>query len=275
MALYAIGDVQGCKEALEDLLARIQFDAGKDQLWFAGDLVARGPDSLGVLRLVKNLGPAAETVLGNHDLHLLAVHYGITSAKNRDLTEAILEAPDRHELMEWLRHRPLFLQNPQHDCVLTHAGIPPFWSAEKTAALAQEVEAVLQSDAITDYLAAMYGNEPDYWQDDLEGFVRLRVITNFLTRMRLVSAEGCMDFQFKEELTDIPDGLFPWFKLPNPALHHRLVLFGHWAALKGQTGSTRFIGLDTGCVWGGQLTAYRVEDGRCFHSERGCGRLTP
>lgn len=273
MALYAIGDVQGCREALEDLLEHIAFDSSQDTLWFAGDLVARGPDSLGVLRLVKQLGSAAESVLGNHDLHLLAVHEGVTHAKPRDQTQAILEAPDRDALMTWLRQRPLFLHHRQHDCVLTHAGIPPGWSAEKTAQLAHEVETALQSTQRALFLKAMYGNEPNQWQDDLSGHTRLRVITNFLTRMRLVSADGHMDFQFKEELTDIPAGWIPWFQLPNPALNNRIVLFGHWAALKGQTQSPRFIGLDTGCVWGGHLTAYRVDDGQYFHSRRGCGSL--
>lgn len=275
MALYAIGDVQGCREALEDLLEGIRFDPAKDRLWFAGDLVARGPDSLGVLRLVKGLGSAAETVLGNHDLHLLAVHHGLAKPKSRDLTQPVLEAPDREALMDWLRHRPLCLYNAEHDAVLTHAGIPPGWSADDTRTRAREVEAALQGPDIQAFLAGMYGNEPDTWSPALTGTTRLRVITNFLTRMRLVDASGRMDFLFKEDLTTIPDGLLPWFRLPNPVLASRLVLFGHWAALNGETGSARFIGLDTGCVWGGRLTACRVDDGQRFTSRRGCGSQHP
>ncbi len=270
MALYAIGDIQGCREALEDLLDLIRFDPATDRLWFAGDLVARGPDSLGVLRLVKGLGVAADSVLGNHDLHLLAAHYGLARPKSRDLTQPIFDAPDRPALMEWLRQRPLLLEDKALDCVLTHAGIPPGWSHEKTRALAHEVETALQGPGITDFLQDMYGNEPARWSDNLSGTTRLRVITNFLTRMRLVSADGSMDFAFKEDLATVPDGLLPWFHIPNPALHTRQVLFGHWAALNGQTDNPRFVALDTGCVWGGHLTAYRLDDGKSFASRRGC-----
>jgi bis(5'-nucleosyl)-tetraphosphatase (symmetrical) len=269
MATYAIGDVQGCREALEDLLDVIRFDPAADRLWLAGDLVARGPDSLGVLRLVKSLG-AAETVLGNHDLHLLAVHHGIRQAKPKDRTAPILEAADRAELMDWLRQRPLLLADAAHDCVLTHAGIPPLWSAETAAQLAREVEYALQGAEISVFLADMYGNEPTRWSPELSGTTRLRVITNYLTRMRLLSADGALDLEHKEGLDVIPPGLHPWFALPNPALTVRTVLFGHWAALEGGTGNPRFVALDTGCVWGRFLTAYRLDDGAFFHSRRGC-----
>ncbi|MGH8491929.1 MAG: symmetrical bis(5'-nucleosyl)-tetraphosphatase [Moraxellaceae bacterium] len=270
MALYAIGDVQGCREALEDLLTLIRFDPARDRLWFAGDLVARGPDSLGVLRLVKSLGPAAESVLGNHDLHLLAAHYGLSKPKARDLTQAIFNAPDRAELMAWIRQRPLCLEDEALDCILTHAGIPPGWSCKQTRKRAREVEAALQSPDIESFLGDMYGNEPAVWNSNLEGTTRLRVITNFLTRMRLVDLDGRMDFAYKEDLTAIPPGLHPWFSLPNPATGSTRILFGHWAAIAGATEHPRIIGLDTGCVWGGCLTAYRVDDGKSFSSSRGC-----
>jgi bis(5'-nucleosyl)-tetraphosphatase (symmetrical) len=275
MALYAIGDIQGCREALEDVLERIKFDPARDRLWFAGDLVARGPDSLGTLRLIKSLGPAAETVLGNHDLHLLAAHYGLSRLKPRDLTQPILDAHDRDELMGWLRHRPLLLHDKNLDCVLTHAGIPPGWSLKAARGYAREVEDVLQSKDAHLFLADMYGNEPALWSDELKGTARLRAITNFLTRMRLVSIEGTMDFEHKEDLSIIPPGLHPWFMLPNPALKTGRVLFGHWAAIAGVTGSKRFIGLDTACVWGGCLTVYRLDDGKSFTSRRGCSGTSP
>lgn len=270
MALYAIGDIQGCREALEDLLERIRFDPANDRLWFAGDLVARGPDSLGTLRLIRSLGTAAETVLGNHDLHLLAAYYGLSRLKPRDLTQPVLDAPDCAELMDWLRHRPLLLHDKTLDCVLTHAGIPPGWSLKSARYLAREVETALQGSDIRSFLAGMYGNEPALWSDSLTGSTRLRVITNFLTRMRLVSVDGAMDFEHKEDLSIIPPGLHPWFMLPNPALTTGRVLFGHWAAIGGHTASTRFIGLDTACVWGGCLTALRLDDGKSFTSRRGC-----
>lgn len=271
MALYAVGDVQGCLAALEDLLEQVAFDAERDTLWLAGDLVARGPDSLGVLRLVRDLGGAAETVLGNHDLHLLAVHYGITEAKARDHTRPVLEAPDRIELMDWLRHRPLLLEDAAHGVVLTHAGIHPAWSPDTARRLAREVEAELRSPEIAIFLMHMYGNEPARWSESLHGMTRLRVITNHLTRMRLLhEGDLALDLHFKEELADAPPGLRAWFDFPNPRLGASRVLFGHWAALNGHTGNPRFIALDTGCVWGGHLTAYRVDDGQVFTSRRGC-----
>lgn len=271
MALYVVGDVQGCYAALEDLLAQVAFDPARDTLWLAGDLVARGPDSLSVLRLVRDLGGAAETVLGNHDLHLLAVHYGISEVRNKDRTRPVLEAGDRLELMDWLRHRPMLLEDPEHDLVLTHAGIPPCWSLATARALAREVEAVLRGPNVAEFLMHMYGNEPARWSDALTGMTRLRVITNHLTRMRLLrESDGALDLEYKEELEGAPPGLRPWFEFPNPGLATRRVLFGHWAALAGRTGNPRFVGLDTGCVWGGHLTAFRVDDEQVFTSRRGC-----
>ncbi|MDP2225927.1 MAG: symmetrical bis(5'-nucleosyl)-tetraphosphatase [Moraxellaceae bacterium] len=270
MSLYAIGDVQGCYEALQDLLNVIRFDPARDRLWFAGDLVARGPDSLAVLRLVKSLGTAAETVLGNHDLHLLAAHHGVATPKKKDRTQPILDAADRHELLDWLQHRPLLLADDTQDCVLTHAGIPPGWSLDDSRRRAREVETALQGPDAHLFFADMYGNEPARWSDDLRGTTRLRVITNSLTRMRLIEPDGTLDFLYKEDLAGIPPGFHPWYEHPNPSLRVGRVLFGHWAALGGSTGQPRFVALDTGCVWGGHLRAYRIEDGQLFASRRGC-----
>ena len=177
--------------------------------------------------------------------------------------------------MDWLRQRPLLLHDKELDCVLTHAGIPPGWSLKAARRLAREVEIALQGTDIRSFLAGMYGNEPALWSDTLTGSTRLRVITNFLTRMRLVGVDGAMDFEHKEDLSIIPPGLHPWFMLPNPALTTGRVLFGHWAAIAGHTGSKRFIGLDTACVWGGCLTALRLDDGKYFSSRRGCTESPP
>jgi len=268
MANYAIGDVQGCRAALEDLLERIRFDPAGDRLWFAGDLVARGPDSLGTLRLIRGLGDSADSVLGNHDLHLIAAWQGLAVIKPKDGTAPILAAPDRDALMDWLRRRPLLLDLPG-DHVLSHAGIPPAWDLATARACAREVEQALRGPALRDFLAAMYGNEPAGWSPALTGATRLRVITNILTRMRLLDDSGALDFAHKEELDTAPPGLHAWFALPNPGLGGSRVIFGHWAALQGWTGSPRHIAVDTGCVWGGTLCAYRLEDGQRFHSRPG------
>lgn len=270
MALYAIGDVQGCHEALCDLLEVIRFDPAADRLWFAGDLVNRGPDSLKTLRLVKSLGDAAESVLGNHDLHLIAIHHGLAKAKAKEGLAQVLDAPDREALMAWLVQRPMLLKNKEYRAVLTHAGIPPCWSLKQAVRYAEEVEVALRGDGLGAFLAAMYGNEPALWSDNLTGTTRLRVITNYFTRMRLCTPEGALDFDHKEGLEDMPAGYYPWFQLPPAELKNYRVLFGHWAALEGKTDSEQFIGLDTGCVWGNTLTAYRLDDGRRFHSRRGC-----
>lgn len=270
MALYAIGDLQGCQEALLALLDTIAFDPGHDRLWFAGDLVNRGPDSLQTLRFVKSLGDAAESVLGNHDLHLLAVANGLAKAKAKEGLQQVLEAPDRDELLDWVRQRPVMLESRKHRAVLTHAGIPPCWSLKKARRCARELETAIRSSDLHTFLADMYGDIPAGWQKGLRGTTRLRVITNYFTRMRVCTPEAELDFAHKEGLEDIPDGFSPWYQLPARDLQGYRVLFGHWAALMGNTGSEQFIGLDTGCVWGGFLTAYRLDDGMRFTTRTGC-----
>ena len=271
MADYAIGDIQGCDESLAALLDEIGFEAGRDRLWFAGDLVARGPDSLGALRRVMALGDSARVVLGNHDLHLLANYYGHSPAKKKDRTAPVLEAPDVDTLMRWLRRQPLLLDIPGHDAVLTHAGIPPCWSVAQARELAMEVEVVLQNDLlIGEFFGGMYGNTPARWSEQLTGTVRWRVITNYLTRMRLCNPAGELEFSHKEGLDDLPPGWFPWFTLPNPGLDGYRILFGHWAALEGNGPSAPIIALDGGCVWGGSLIAYRLDDGMFFSTRTGC-----
>ena len=268
MANYAIGDVQGCRAALEDLLERIGFDPSADHLWFAGDLVARGPDSLGAMRLIHSLGDCADSVLGNHDLHLIAAWQGLAAIKAKDGTAPILAAADGEQLLTWLLHRPMLIDLPG-DHVLTHAGILPGWDLTTARACAREVEQALRGDGLRGFLAEMYGNQPATWSARLSDGARLRVITNILTRMRLIDADGALDFAHKEELGKAPPGLQAWFALPNPALAGTRVIFGHWAALQGWTGSPTHIAVDTGCVWGGTLCAYRLEDGQRFHSRPG------
>lgn len=255
-----IGDVQGCRAALEDLLARIGFDAASDHAYFAGDLVARGPDSLGTLRLIKGLGSAASTVLGNHDLHLLAAAHGCASVKPKDLTQPILDAPDGAELLHWLQQQPLLLMLPSGD-VLTHAGLPPEWTLAQAQARAAEVEMALRGPQAPAFFAAMHGNEPSAWHDDLSGNERLRVITNHLTRMRLINADGQLNFQHKTDNSALPEGFKAWFDWPTQRPNEVRVFFGHWAALAGITHQPRAIALDSGCVWGNYLTAYDLATG--------------
>lgn len=266
---YVIGDVQGCFEALKLLLKEIQFDPDQDFIWFAGDLVARGENSIGALRFIKKLvdrGVAA-TVLGNHDLTLLAGARGLKKIKEQDNTRDVIDAIDSDDLIDWLRKQPLCLF-PNENTILTHAGIPHIWDAAQTAAYAKEVEAVIGHEdfAVVDtFLKEMYGAEPALWSDDLTGHARLRCITNYLTRMRLANEQGELEFSFKDSLHDpMPDGFKPWFKYPSLVTQTHQVVFGHWAALQGQTVAEKIQNVDGGCVWGNQLMAYRLEDQTMF-----------
>ena len=245
MAVWAVGDVQGCLEPLDALLGRIAFEPGRDRLWFCGDLVNRGPDSAGVLRRVRELGDAAVTVLGNHDLHWLAQHAGLDDAEVRAHAE-------------WLRNRPLAHFDANLNCLLVHAGVLPGWDLEQALARSAEVESMLRNPGCRGFLADMYGNAPNCWQDDLSGAGRLRMIVNAFTRMRMVDAQGRLDFSWKGPPGGQPPYLAPWFarsvRLP-PGCR---VVFGHWSAL-GRLITDRFIALDAGCVWGGSLAAVRLD----------------
>jgi bis(5'-nucleosyl)-tetraphosphatase (symmetrical) len=266
---YVIGDVQGCFEALKALLKEIQFDAEQDFIWFAGDLVARGENSIAALRFIKKLAEqgAAATVLGNHDLTLLAYARGIKPVKEKDNVRDVIDAIDSDDLIEWLRKQPMCLF-PNEQTVLTHAGIPNIWSAEKTAQLAQEVEAIIAHDdfeVLDDFLKEMFGKEPALWSDQLQGHERIRCIVNYLTRMRLTDVEGRLEYSFKDALDDpMPEGFKPWFEFESQAAKSHQILFGHWAALNGKTISNKIQNVDGGCVWGNQLMAFRLEDQQMF-----------
>ncbi len=266
---YVIGDVQGCFEALKALLKEIQFDAERDFIWFAGDLVARGENSIAALRFIKKLAEqgAAATVLGNHDLTLLAYARGIKPVKEKDNVRDVIDAIDSDDLIEWLRKQPMCLF-PNEQTILTHAGIPNIWSAEKTAQLAQEVEAIIAHDdfeVLDDFLKEMFGKEPALWSDQLQGHERIRCIVNYLTRMRLTDAEGRLEYSFKDALDDpMPEGFKPWFEFESQAAQTHQILFGHWAALNGKTISNKIQNVDGGCVWGNQLMAFRLEDQQMF-----------
>ena len=228
MATYAIGDLQGCYQPLLRLLDSFSFDARRDDLWLVGDLVNRGPDSLKILRFVRQLGERAVCVLGNHDLHLLAVAAGHAKLRKDDTLDEVLRANDRAELIDWLRQRPLMHRRGGHSMV--HAGLLPQWSVDDALALAHEVEQALRAPDYPDLLANMYGNEPDHWEASLTGFARLRVIVNAMTRMRVCSVEGRMDLQFNGEPKDAPPGMLPWYDVPPQASRDASVIFGHWSA---------------------------------------------
>ncbi|TFW33992.1 symmetrical bis(5'-nucleosyl)-tetraphosphatase [Massilia horti] len=263
MRTYVIGDLQGCAHEAQVLLDHIYEDAGGDaRILFVGDLINRGPQSLAALRRIKALSEASggkvEALLGNHDLHLLAVAAGARQLGKSDTLGEILAAPDRDELIAWLRQRPLAMFVDAH--LLVHAGVPPQWSAAKTMALAGEVEAVLRSDEWIGFLGQMYGNEPDRWDDALEGVARLRCIVNALTRLRLCEPDGTMDFIHKESDRG-PEGstLLPWFEVPGRQTADVTVVFGHWSAM-GLVLRPNLVGLDSGCVWGGKLSAVCLDD---------------
>lgn len=259
MATYVIGDIQGCFEPLMRLLEAVRFDPLKDHLWLAGDLVNRGPDSLKVLRWAKEHQDQITAVLGNHDLHLLARFYGAVTAKRSDTLDQLLSAEDAQALMDWLRHRPLAHYDSRANAFMAHAGLLPAWGATEAVQYAAEVEHRLRGPNPEVFLNEMYGNQPDRWQPELQGFDRLRVIVNSLTRMRFINADGCLDFQAKEGLDSAPDGFMPWFEAENPKQGQTRVFFGHWAALQGTTGKSLCIATDTGCVWNGALTAVALD----------------
>lgn len=262
MATYAIGDVQGCYAELQDLLCLTGFNMQRDRLWFVGDLVNRGPASLEVLRFVKGLGERATAVLGNHDLHLVLRAEGLGRAGKGDTIAPILAAPDCDELMAWLRTLPLF--HVEGEYAMVHAGLLPQWSVSQAAALASEVSAALsRKKKYPGFLEHMWGSKPDHWQDDLQGWDRLRVVVNAMTRMRFCSTEGVMEFQTKGKPENAPSGYMPWFAVPQRASITHTLVCGHWSAL-GLHIDPALMALDTGCVWGGRLTAVRLEDRRVF-----------
>ncbi|MBP8285644.1 MAG: symmetrical bis(5'-nucleosyl)-tetraphosphatase [Rhodoferax sp.] len=262
MALYLIGDVQGCDAALQHLLEAISFSPSRDTLYLLGDLVNRGPRSARVLRRLKDMGPAAQCLLGNHDLHLLASAFGGRRLSRKDTLNDVLDAPDRSALLEWLRHQhmAMLLTHQASDYLLVHAGVLPSWSATKTVNLAGEVEAVLRGPELPDFLRQMYGNTPLAWRDDLRGIDRLRVIVNALTRLRFCSAAGVMEFDAKEGLDAAPVGFVPWFDVPGRQTAEVVVAFGHWSTL-GWLDRTDVLALDSGCVWGGKLSALKLGAG--------------
>ena len=261
MATYAIGDIQGCFEALERMLELIEFEPTKDRLWFVGDLVNRGPDSLATLRFIKDLGDRAVTVLGNHDLHLITVAAGHARLHKGDTVQDILDAPDREDLLHWLRTRKLM--HAEDGWTMVHAGLLPQWTLEQALALAAEVEAVLAGPDHLELLGAMYGNQPDAWHDDLTGYDRLRVIINAMTRLRLCTRSGQMDFKHKSAPRLLPAGYFPWYAVPGRASAGRYIVFGHWSTL-GLHASDDVVALDSGCLWGNALSAMRLNDRKIF-----------
>lgn len=261
MPTYAIGDLQGSYSSLQKLLDKISFDARLDRLWFVGDLVNRGAESLQCLRYVRSLGDSAVTVLGNHDLHLLCVAHGATRLRKNDTLQPILDAPDRDELLSWLQRRPLL--HVEGEFVLVHAGLLPQWSVPEAQQLAQEVERALRAVQFREFLFVLYGDQPDQWRDDLGGHDRLRVIVNAMTRMRICTSEGQMEFSHKGEPKNFPAGFMPWFTVPQRKSAASTVICGHWSA-QGLKLQANLLAIDTGCLWGGALTAVRLEDRKIF-----------
>lgn len=264
MSTYLIGDVHGCYDELIALLAQVEFDPRRDTLWLTGDLVARGPGSLEVLRYVKSLDDSVRLVLGNHDLHLLAVFAGISRNKPKDRLKPLLEAPDADELLNWLRRQPLLQVDEEKKLVMAHAGITPQWDLETAQQCARDVEAVLSSDSYPFFLDAMYGDMPNHWSNELSGLARLRFISNAFTRMRYCFPNGQLDMYSKEAPEDAPAPLKPWFAIPGPVSNAYSIAFGHWASLEGRGTPEGIYALDTGCCWGGELTCLRWEDKQYF-----------
>ena len=261
MAIYAVGDLQGCFSAFQRLLDLIRFDPTQDTLWLVGDIVNRGPDSLALLRYIKQAGDAILMVLGNHDLHLLMIAAGVARGHPGDTLRSILDAPDRDELLHWLRQQKLFHRDDPY--AMVHAGLLPTWTIARAEQLAHEVENALRQDDYPILFSQIYGNEPNYWRDEWQGSVRLRVIVNAMTRMRICTEKGEMNFAYKGDVHSIPHGYLPWFNVPQRVSQGNTVICGHWSALGLYLGDNVFA-LDSGCVWGGQLTAIRLHDRKLF-----------
>ena len=261
MSVYAVGDIQGCFSALQRLTAKFGFDPSQDTLWFVGDLVNRGPESLAVLRWVKALGSSAVVVLGNHDLHLLAASQGVRPVRKEDTFQDVLDAPDREALLDWLRQQRLLYR--EKDFVLVHAGLLPQWSTAEAEGLATEVEQVLSGSEYKGLLREMYGSSPAKWSPDLTGMARYRMIINALTRLRFCTPEGEIDLMQNGPPETAPQGFFPWFAVPNRRSRDAVIVSGHWAAL-GLRMADNLLALDSGCVWGHQLSAVRLEDRKLY-----------
>ena len=259
MALYLIGDIQGCDDALQKLLDKIGFSPSRDTVVLLGDLVNRGPDSAAVLRRVQGYGASALSLLGNHDLHLLGVAHGARKSSRKDTLAGLLEAPDSEAMLEWVRqqHMALHMQIDGGDLLMVHAGVLPQWTVGDTLVLAAEVESVLRGPALGEFLLTMYGNEPAQWNDSLTGSARVRAIVNALTRMRFCSADGVMEFESKDGAATAPEGFMPWFDVPGRKTANATVAFGHWSTL-GWLSRPDLLSTDTGCVWGGCLSAVRI-----------------
>ncbi len=255
MAMYLIGDVQGCDDPLARLLKTLDFSPSRDTLYLLGDLVNRGPDSAAVLRRLMKLGPAAQCLLGNHDLHLLAVAHGVRKPHRNDTLGGILDAPDREAMLDWLRRQRMAML--ENGCLMVHAGVLPQWTVEQTVAYAAEVQAVLGGPDCGEFLTQMYGNEPAQWAESLRGMERIRAIVNALTRLRFCTPQGLMEFTVKEGAEKTPPGFYPWFDVPGRATEGSLIAFGHWSTL-GWLERDDVLSLDTGCVWGGCLSALRL-----------------
>jgi bis(5'-nucleosyl)-tetraphosphatase (symmetrical) len=258
VAVYAIGDIQGCFDELQALLELIHFKPEHDRLWFAGDLVNRGPGSLATLRFVRDLGNAAVTVLGNHDLHLVAAANGLPLDSKDISLQPVLDAPDRDELIDWLRCQPLLHHDPEMGFTLVHAGLPPQWDLALATQCAHEVETVLCGEHLKEFLEHMYGNKPKTWSDELTGWDRLRFITNCFTRMRFCTRGGKLDFRYKGAPGSQPDKYYPWFEIPSRENRDLNIIFGHWSTL-GPRNDPGVYPIDSACLWGGKLTALRID----------------
>ena len=268
MSTYAIGDLQGCFSELQDLLDKINFDESKDKLWFVGDLVNRGPESLKCLRFVKSLGKKAKTVLGNHDLHLLAVANKVREPHRNDTFDEILNANDADELFNWIRHLPLLVHDKKLNFTMIHAGLPPQWSLKKAKKLAKETESLLQSKQFNDFIHNMYGDQPDSWSKTLDGDDRYRFIINCFTRVRYLEQSGKLNLKENNSPGTQPESLIPWYALPRRKTNKDKIIFGHWSTVtlgeKQNFKEYNVYPLDTGCLWGGTLTAMRLEDEKIF-----------